>query len=108
MKKYIVIALLAAISCGRQQQTGKENSGDTAAQDASSMQTDNVTHTMYSMEMVDNVKDPVCKMPLKAGISDTAHYKSKVYGFCAEGCKSEFEAHKEQYAASAKMKTDPS
>jgi len=35
-------------------------------------------------------KDLVCGMPVTAGISDSAHYKGKIYGFCAVECKDEF------------------
>ena len=34
--------------------------------------------------------DLVCGMPASAGISDTAHYKGKLYGFCSPECKMEF------------------
>lgn len=44
---------------------------------------------------IENVKldvdiDPVCKMPVKNNIKDTAFYEGKLYGFCAKGCKEEF------------------
>lgn len=32
-------------------------------------------------------KDPVCQMPLSAGISDTAVIDQKIYGFCSPHCK---------------------
>jgi putative intracellular protease/amidase/YHS domain-containing protein len=38
----------------------------------------------------DNTKDPVCGMPIKAGISDTAQYQGKLYAFCSDGCKKEY------------------
>ncbi len=47
-------------------------------------------------------KDLVCGMPVSAGISDTAHYKEKVYGFCATECKAEFLKNPEQYLTAAK------
>ncbi|MBC7534889.1 MAG: YHS domain-containing protein [Ferruginibacter sp.] len=34
--------------------------------------------------------DLVCGMPASAGISDTARYKDKLYGFCSPECKMEF------------------
>jgi YHS domain-containing protein len=42
-------------------------------------------------------KDLVCGMPLSAGISDTAHYKGGIYGFCAVECKAEFVKNPEAY-----------
>lgn len=44
----------------------------------------------YENVVFDSKKDLVCGMPLKAGISDTAHYNGKVFGFCAKECKVEF------------------
>lgn len=35
-------------------------------------------------------EDPICGMPLTAGVSDTAVIKGKVYGFCAKECKDEY------------------
>lgn len=62
------------------------------------MQVDTSVHSpKYSPAMVNNKRDFICGMPVSAGIADTAHYKGKVYGFCATECKDEFlkkpEAH---------------
>lgn len=46
--------------------------------------------SVYTAEMLDSKKDHVCGMPVSAGISDTAHYKGKAYGFCSRECKDEF------------------
>ena len=46
--------------------------------------------SVYTAEMLDSKKDHVCGMPVSAGISDTAHFKEKVYGFCSKECKDEF------------------
>ncbi len=45
----------------------------------------------------DSKKDLVCGMPVTAGVSDTAHYEGKVYGFCAKECKEEFVKSPKQY-----------
>jgi len=50
----------------------------------------------------DNKKDFICEMPVTAGVSDTAQYKGKVYGFCATECKEEFLKNPEQYLTSKK------
>jgi YHS domain-containing protein len=42
-------------------------------------------------------KDFVCGMPISAGVQDTAHYKGKIYGFCAAECKEEFLKNPESY-----------
>ncbi|WP_439506406.1 YHS domain-containing protein [Sediminibacterium sp.] len=44
----------------------------------------------FTPAMVANKRDFICGMPVTAGIADTAHYKGKVYGFCATECKTEF------------------
>ena len=47
----------------------------------------------------DHPKDLVCRMPVKAGVSDTAYYKEKLYGFCSTECKNEFKKNPEGYLA---------
>lgn len=44
----------------------------------------------YKDVAFDSKKDLVCGMPVTAGVSDTIHYKEKVYGFCSKDCKDEF------------------
>ncbi len=58
----------------------------------------------YDISLVDNKKDPICGMPVTAGISDTAHYDNKVLGFCAAGCKEEFLKNPKANIAAAEMK----
>ena len=53
----------------------------------------------FTAEMVNNKRDFICGMPVSAGISDTAHYKGKVYGFCATECKEEFLKSPEAYTS---------
>lgn len=55
--------------------------------------------TKYTPGMVNNKRDFICGMPVTAGIADTAHYKGKVYGFCATECKDEFLKSPEAYTA---------
>lgn len=46
----------------------------------------------------DNKIDFYCKMDItKYGVSDTAYYKGKLYGFCAKMCKDEFKKNPEKY-----------
>lgn len=44
----------------------------------------------YSGVTFGSKKDLVCGMPVRVGVTDTAHYKNKIYGFCASECKQEF------------------
>jgi YHS domain-containing protein len=55
--------------------------------------------TKFTAEMVSNKRDFICGMPVTAGIADTAHYKGKVYGFCASECKDEFLKSPDSYTA---------
>lgn len=66
----------------------------------STMQVQTVDSTSkFTAEMVSNKRDYICGMPVTAGIADTAHYKGKVYGFCATECKEEFLKSPEAYTA---------
>ncbi len=56
--------------------------------------------SFYTAEMLDSKKDHVCGMPVSAGISDTAHFNAKVYGFCSKECKDEFVKEPLQYLTS--------
>jgi YHS domain-containing protein len=57
----------------------------------------------FPVSMVNNKKDPTCGMPVSAGISDTAHYKDKVIGFCSTACKDEFKKAPEANIAAAEI-----
>src|SRR5579863_8857667 len=58
----------------------------------------------FTVNMVDNKKDPSCGMPLTAGIEDTVHYNGKVYGFCSDECKQIFLKDPKTLAKNAEMK----
>ena len=73
---------------------------DTATE-AARMETD---ATSFPVSMVNNKKDPTCGMPVTAGISDTAHYKDKVIGFCSTECKDEFKKAPDANIAAAEIK----
>ena len=62
------------------------------------------TTNLFEHMLVDNRKDPSCGMPVTAGISDTAHYKNKVLGFCSKECKEDFLKNPEVFIAAAEMK----
>jgi len=53
----------------------------------------------YKDVVFDSDKDFICGMPVSAGVSDTAHYKGKVYGFCSKECKDEFNKNPSAYVA---------
>lgn len=58
----------------------------------------------FSKLQFDYNRDPVCRMPLTAGIGDTATYKGKLYGFCSPECKGEFEKDPATYIAKMQPK----
>ncbi|MCC7299376.1 MAG: YHS domain-containing protein, partial [Bacteroidia bacterium] len=44
-----------------------------------------------------NSVDFICNMELSLGVSDTAHYKGQVFGFCSQSCKNHFIAQPEEH-----------
>jgi Cu+-exporting ATPase len=47
------------------------------------------------------VTDPVCKMQIDESKNKLAlTYKERTYYFCSEGCRAEFQRHREEYADS--------
>jgi YHS domain-containing protein len=53
----------------------------------------------YKDIIFDSKKDLICGMPTSAGISDTAHFMGKIYGFCSKECKDEFYKNPSAYVA---------
>ena len=58
----------------------------------------------YQLFVLVNKKDPVCEMPISAGISDTTIYKGNILGFCSPECKAEFMKKPADYIAKAELK----
>ena len=58
----------------------------------------------YKSLAFDNKYDLSCGMPLTAGLSDTAQYKGKLYGFCSAGCKEDFKKNSKKLLSAAKSK----
>jgi YHS domain-containing protein len=71
--------------------------------DTVAMKTDSTANVLDHL-LVNNKKDPACGMPVSAGISDTAHYKNLVLGFCSKECKQAFEKNPEGLIAAAEIK----
>ena len=95
--KNIIGSLLLCVAISL---TACNNSSTTQA--AKPIKTD--TAISYNVSMVNNTKDPICDMPVTAGISDTAVYNGKTYGFCGKGCKDEFVKNPAQYVTAAQLK----
>lgn len=95
---YLLLACLLFNACKSGTTTDKPATDSVAA-----MKTDSTSHALEHM-LVDNKKDPSCGMPVTAGISDTAHYKDKVLGFCSKECKESFGKNPEGLIAAAELK----
>lgn len=94
-----VMATLALLTAACQSSGTKT---ETPVSDTTAMKTD--TANVFEHMLVDNKKDPSCGMPVTAGISDTAHYKDKVLGFCSKECKDAFLKNPEANLAAADIK----
>lgn len=102
MRKPIIALFISVsmflIACGN-----SINNTATTEDSITKMPTDTVSEKTYDVKIVDNKKDPTCGMPVTAGISDTAHYKNKVVGFCSSECKAEFLKNPEANIAAAEL-----
>jgi YHS domain-containing protein len=105
MKKSMIALSISVciflIACGNE----TNNPASTAANSDTmvTMTADTVSEKTYDVKILDNKKDPTCGMPVTAGVSDTAHYKNKVIGFCATECKAEFLKNPEANIAAAEL-----
>jgi YHS domain-containing protein len=95
----LLITSLIIASCNNQK-APEQPASDTTAQAA----TMEASTPSFSVSMVNNKRDPTCGMPVTAGISDTAHYKDKVIGFCSTECKDEFKKAPDANIAAAEIK----
>jgi YHS domain-containing protein len=89
------------IACGNE--TNNPASTATNSNTMATMTADTAIEKTYDVKILDNKKDPTCGMPVTAGVSDTAHYKNKVIGFCATECKAEFLKNPEANIAAAEL-----
>ncbi len=92
MKKVTGIIMIAvAISCN-QPKTGVAEKKMETMSPVNETKKNNLVGLNYASK-----KDLSCGMPISAGLSDTATYKGKLYGFCSAECKADFlkdpEAH---------------
>ena len=98
MKKIVSASILALLAMACNNPAQKADSTTTHHHDTATVNAQTADTTpVYTAAMLDSKKDLVCGMPVTAGVSDTAHYKGKAYGFCAKECKDEFVKAPEQY-----------
>ncbi|MDD2791694.1 MAG: YHS domain-containing protein [Sediminibacterium sp.] len=105
VKKMLVaaVALVVLESCSQGEKKASDTSvesKETVIMNADSTATD--VHDLYKEVKFDSDKDFICGMPISAGVSDTAHYQKKVYGFCSKECKDEFLKNPASYVAAKK------
>lgn len=103
MKKILAFSLgissILLIACG-----GVKNETESKADSSASMVQDSLVEITFDAALVANKKDPSCGMPVTAGISDTAHYDNKVFGFCSTECKNDFLKNPKSSIAAAELK----
>ena len=92
---FAVLVMLALISCGENK--AEKKISPVVISDTTVMTVTPVKEKEFAGVVFENKKDYICGMPISAGVSDTAHYKGKVYGFCATECKDEFLKNPQQY-----------
>ena len=105
MKKSMIALSISVciflIACGNPMNDTANNAA--TSETTANLTTDTVSEKTYDVKILDNKKDPTCGMPVTAGVSDTAHYKNKVIGFCATECKAEFLKNPEANIAAAEL-----
>ena len=89
--------VVAMMSCAEKSKKEPE------AEKANAMVDSTVTKVDEAFKNVafDSKRDLTCGMPITAGISDTAHFNNKIYGFCSKECKDEFMKNPASYVAAA-------
>ena len=97
-----VFSMFLLTACGNS--TNNQASTTTIIDTMTTMSTDTASEKTYEVSLMDNKKDPTCGMPITAGISDTAHYKNKIVGFCSSECKAAFLKNPEDNIAAAELK----
>jgi YHS domain-containing protein len=86
--KIVALVFIVVSSC---QQQGKLKETDSAG--------GNTGDTGVAKPVLATNRDLACGMSVTADVTDTAHYKGKVYGFCSPDCKKGFQSDPETYLA---------
>lgn len=87
MKKIITLIACSIILWACNNATTEEKSNTDTTQTSTMTEPTGIDTTGLTFASKD---DPICGMPVKGGISDTATVDGKLYGFCAKECKDEF------------------
>ena len=94
----LAFILLACNTSTKTDSTATEKDSSTAAMPMPAHD----DHDKFKDVKFDYATDPVCNMPVTAGVSDTAHYDGKVIGFCSPDCKTAFVADPKSYLSQLK------
>jgi YHS domain-containing protein len=95
--RFSICIVMAIFSCNHPEKMGQGNLPPAIVKKDSAV-------ARFAIKEMANKKDPVCGMPLTAGIGDTLYYKGKVLGFCSAECKQEFIKDPPKYIAAAEPK----
>lgn len=96
MKYFVFVSFLFLMACN--------NTAPTQAETTVEDSTMQVSTSALDTLLVANAKDPICGMPVKNHVSDTATYDGKLMGFCATECKEEFLKGPKTHIAAAEIK----
>ncbi|MCW3466303.1 YHS domain-containing protein [Chitinophaga nivalis] len=87
----LMIGIALAAACNNQPKTVEKEA------EGHAMHHEEAERATIDTALVANKKDPVCRMPVRLGIYDTARYQQKVLGFCSTACKDSFLLRPENY-----------
>ena len=96
MKKIFFTASIMSLALLACNDSKKENNEQpvqptiSASKDTASHMNMQVDENPALVKLSENRFDPICNMPVTAGVSDTLSYDGHVIGFCSPDCKAEF------------------
>ena len=100
MKKILAIIIMASLCFAACDHAAKDEKKMSEKEEKK----DTLTEHTINPGLLVNKKDPICEMPVSAGVTDTVTYKGNVLGFCSSECKAEFVKKPEDYIAKAELK----
>ncbi len=97
MKKILsIVVIAAAIVACNQPKTATPAPATEKKMETMEVKKDTGVHDLTKLDFAYKY-DYSCGMPVSAGVSDTATYKGKLYGFCSAECKADFLSKPEEY-----------
>lgn len=109
MKRIFLAALVLLAACTASDESKKETpAAETKTESAEKASPTMATPTSVNTNLLSlaaNKMDPVCGMPITAGVSDTLSHDGHVLGFCSAECKDEFAKNSKDYKVEYKVAT---